>query len=67
VKITTKEEKGCFGFAFEAESVADAAFLVRFASNATKEIRSQGAICAGDGTVNGHIVVGKRQDGSAQV
>ena len=62
MKITMQEYDDCFSFEMDAETVADAALLTRYATNVTNKIRSTGAYANNNGTLNGHLVVGKRQN-----
>lgn len=41
MKVTLHEHEGCFEFAMEPERVKEAALLVRFALNCTKEARDK--------------------------
>jgi hypothetical protein len=61
MKATLVEEAGCFGINFLPETMADAALLVRFGTNATNEIRSLATCANGDGTFNTFIVFGKHR------
>ena len=60
MKSTMYEHDGSFEFTFEAESVADAAMLARFALNATKDIQYLDATAYKDGTFTGYLRLGKR-------
>jgi hypothetical protein len=51
MKITLTEFERCFSFDMEAETLAEAAMLVRFGMNRTDEIRS------GDTLVNKHPII----------
>ena len=59
MKIEFAENDGCFHFSMRAENMADAALLVRFGMNATKEIRHLSASVNADGTFMGGLVLGK--------
>jgi hypothetical protein len=61
MKATLQEHDGCFSIEFEAESLADAALLVRFGVNRTKEVRHAGTDAHGDGTVTASVVFGKHR------
>jgi len=61
MKVHCNEHGGCFGFHLVAEDMKDAAFLVRFSQNATKEVR-HASVCPGEtGSFTGSIVLGKRR------
>lgn len=59
MKVKATEFDGCHSFELEAETLADAAFLVRMGMNSTPELRSLGADAYKDGTIFGYIVIGK--------
>lgn len=67
MKITLKEWEGCFGFDLEAESMQDAALLVRMGMNATKEIRHISATANQDGTFHGSLVLGKHKSANNDI
>ena len=67
MKIEFSENDGCFHFAMIAETMADAALLVRFGVNATNEVRHLSAIANGDGTFGGSLVLGKHKKASNYV
>lgn len=67
MKITLQEYDGCFSFDMEAETLKDAALLVRMGINATKEIRFLSAIAPSDGDFRGIVVIGKRKRPTAEV
>lgn len=61
MKITMRENEGCFAFEMQAETMADAALLTRFSTNVTDEVRSAGSYAHNDGTFSGAVVLGKRR------
>ena len=61
MKFTMIEHEGCFSFEMEAETMQDAALLVRFGTNATTEIRSISTSACKDGSFNSYCVIGKRK------
>lgn len=61
MKTTFNEFKGCFSIDFEAETVADAAFIARLKLNGIKELRGIHANAYKDGTVFGSVIIGKRK------
>ena len=68
MKITLRENDGCFAFSLTAETMEDAALLIRFGTNRTDKINSASAIANADGSFSGHLVIGKhkRADGYVQ-
>lgn len=69
MKITLNEYEGCFCFDLEAETLNDAALLVRFGRNATKEVRSAATSVGeanrdGNFPVTAYATIGKRKAGS---
>lgn len=67
MKITLIEHEQCFGFEMEAETMADAALLTRFALNATHEIRSLDTLAHQSGEFTGSLVLGKHKRHSGYV
>lgn len=67
MKITLTEWDGCFGFEMEAETLADAALLTRFALNATNEIRSLDTLAHQAGQFTGSLVLGKHKHADGYV
>ena len=61
MKIQMIENAGCFCFHMIAESMEDAAKLVRFGTNVTREVRSTSAFASKDGTFMGSCVLGKHK------
>lgn len=59
MKILMSEHPGCFALDFEAETMAEAALLVRFGMNRTSQITSHGVAVAHDGSFAGHLVFAK--------
>ena len=62
MKAELNEYDGCFEIALEAENMKDAATLVRFGLNSTKEIRSKLSSAHKDGTFTGYLVLGKKKN-----
>lgn len=67
MKFTLLEHDGCFGFEIEPESIADAALLVRFALNATKEVRGIDTTAYSNGTFKTYLVLGKRKKANGEI
>jgi hypothetical protein len=61
MKIILSDYGHCFSIDMEAENLADAAMLVNFSLNSTKEIRSKNASFVDKGII-GYLVVGKRKE-----
>lgn len=59
MKLNLIEHEGCFEVNMEAETLADAAQIVRFGSGALQKINSLGATAYKDGAVSGHLVIAK--------
>jgi hypothetical protein len=67
MKVIIVEREGCFGMEATAETMAEAALLVRMGMNATKEIRCLSATANQDGTFGACIVLGKHRDANNDV
>ncbi len=67
MKITLKENDGCFAFGLTAETLEDAALLVRFGTNRTDQINSAEIIAHEDGSFSGHLVIGKNKRASGYI
>jgi hypothetical protein len=67
MKITCNEFDGCFGFFLDAENMKDAAFLVRFGTNYTIDIRNAGSSAVQDGSFKGWITLGKRKNPASSI
>lgn len=67
MKIEVNEESECFGFDLKPENVEEAALLVRFGLNATKELRCVDTTAYRDGTFTTWIVIGKKKNDSGSV
>lgn len=61
MRIELIEHEGCFAFNLQAESIAEAALLVRFGTNATHEIRTLSACANADGSFTGDLVLAKHR------
>ena len=61
MKFTLEEYEGCFSLNMQAETMAEAATLVRFGMNTTKELRSCSASAHKDGTFTAYVVVAKHR------
>lgn len=59
MKFNLVEYDGCFSLDMEAETLEDAAQIMRFKMNAKKEIRSINASAHKGGKIYGYIVLGK--------
>ena len=66
MKIAFKEGDGSFFFDLTAETVADAALIVRLSLNATQKVQIYGAANK-DGSVYGSVVVRKGRKGKSYV
>lgn len=60
MKVRIIEYEGCYDLRFEAEDLKEAAALVRFKLNATKQIRTIHADAHTD-TIRGGVVIGRRK------
>lgn len=67
MKAKLREHPGCFGIDLTAETMEDAALLVRFGMNRTSELRNAGAMVNQDGSFSAYMVIGKRKDADATV
>lgn len=65
--IKMSEYEGCFSFEMQAETVADAALLARFAANRTVEVRHANADATQDGSFWGHLVIGKAKNSTSRI
>lgn len=61
MKIELHEYEGCFSFDIEAENMKDAAALMRWARNGTKDVQYAAIIPNADNVVQGFITMGKRK------
>lgn len=61
MKVNTREYDGCFAIDLEAETLDDAAWLVRMAMNRTVELRSAACRVTSMGPFSGSIAIGKRK------
>lgn len=66
MKITAKEHDGCFSFDISAETLAEAALLVRFGMNRTK-LRTSDSNARADGTFDASLVFGKSRRADSDV
>lgn len=64
--VNMQEFGGCFDVELTAETVEEAALLVRFGLNRTKEVRSAEAY-ATSGQITGSIVLGKRKEAKSRI
>jgi hypothetical protein len=62
MKITMTEHDGCFSFDMIAETMEDAALLVRFGVNHTKEFRHVGVVANRGGDFQAAVVIAARKD-----
>ncbi len=67
MKITFTENDGCFAFNMEAENMKDAALLVRFATNATNDIRTKNTTAGTDDGFDAYCVIGKHRKANTYV
>ena len=67
MKIQFTEHEGCFEISLTAETMQEAAGLVRFGMNRTNEIRSAGADVYKDGTFGSNVVFGKSKKANSNV
>jgi len=67
MKFELIEEEGCFAINMTAETMAEAAQLVRFGMNSTQELRSMGASARTDGEFQGWTVFAKHRRASEYV
>lgn len=67
MKVELREHEGCFEVFLEPEDMKDAALLVRFGLNATKEVRSVDTTANRDGSFHSYIVIGKCRNASGSV
>lgn len=67
MQIQLIENGGCFSVEFKAETMQDAALLVRLAKNGTREVRCLDTYAHADGAFTGHIVIGKDRRESSSV
>lgn len=67
MKVEFAENAGCYSASLEAETVAEAAALVRMGLNSTRELRSCGTNVYQDGPVVSYIVVGKSKKADSRV
>lgn len=64
MKFNLIENDGCFCINMTAETMEDAAKLVRFGMNATKQLNSQGASADKDGSFSGWAIFAKNRRAS---
>ena len=62
MKIELTEHEGCFGFEMTAENMQDAALLVRFGTDGTKDVRHISATVGKDGAFAAALVIGKHKN-----
>lgn len=67
MKATFIEHEGCFAVGLEAENMAEAALLVRFGMNRTKELSHCGTDVYRDCSVISRVLIGKRKDSNSDV
>lgn len=67
MKVKFTENGGCYCASLEAETVAEAAALVRMGMDSTRELRSCSTEAYQDGTVSSYIVVGKSKKADSHV
>lgn len=67
MKITMNEYEKSFSFSMEAETMADAALLARYAINVTSEVMAAESYANTDGTVAGYCVLGKRRKATSTI
>ena len=58
---------GSFGIDFEAENLEDAALLVRFGINFTKEVIYASTDASSDGRITSCVVIGKKKKSEGQI
>jgi len=67
MNITFAEHDGCFSFELEATNMAEAAFLVRFGMNRTKEVRHASAEVWKTGSFTAILTFGKSKKANSNV
>lgn len=67
MKVVMNECDGCFAFDMVAETMQEAALLVRFAANATGEFQSLASYASKAGDFTGNLVIGKRRNANDRV
>lgn len=67
MKVTVSEYEGCFGIEMQAETMEDAAFLMRLGMNRTSELRSAESYVGKSGSFDGCVVIGKRKQVTSTV
>jgi hypothetical protein len=67
MKVAIIEFDGCFAVELEAENMDDAAMLMRFGANTTKELRSVNVYAQKGGVFEGSVVFGKRKNASSRI
>ena len=67
MKLKFAELEGCFSIDLDAETLEDAAFLVRFGINATSELRCATSYVDQNGSFGSAIVIGKRKQPTNEV
>jgi len=67
MKLKLIEYDGYFSLDCEAETVADAALLVRMAVNANKEIRYIDTCANKDGTISADLTIAKRRKQTSSI
>lgn len=67
MKAKIAEYEGCFQIELDAETLEDAALIVRLGRNRTKELRSLNATASPSGGFVVSLVIGKRKDASSLV
>lgn len=67
MKVEFNAHDECFTIDLSPETVADAAALVRFGINATKELIDVSTIAYRDGTFTSFVQIGKRKNDTGRV
>lgn len=67
MKIEAAEHQNCFLFTLTAESIEDAALLVRFGLNRTKELKYASAQASEEGKFTGDICFGKKKNWTSNI
>lgn len=67
MKVLMHEEDDRFAFELEPETIAEAALLVRFGMNATKELKMVDTTAYRDGTFQTWICIGRKKQSNGSV
>jgi len=67
MKVKMHDNDDRFSFELEAETIAEAAMLVRFGLNATKELKNTYTTVYRDGTFQTWIAIGKKKQSCGSV